>query len=165
MAHPTMTAGALHRSTKTYGHDLGFSVAFRQWRAESHCRLLHGYSLGFRFEFAAEELDCRNWVVDFGGLKGLKGILEDSFDHKTVISEDDPELAYFQEGAKRGVLDLVVLPASGCEKFAELVFEVAAQWLHDAGFSPRCQLLSVEVKEHGSNSAIFSKEYQPTAKE
>ena len=29
-------------STKTYGHDLGLSAAFRQWRAESHCRLIHG---------------------------------------------------------------------------------------------------------------------------
>ena len=76
---------ALHRSTKTYGHDLGFSVAFRQWRAQSHCRLLHGYSLAFRFEFAAEELDPRNWVVDFGGLKGLKAMLEQNFDHKTVF--------------------------------------------------------------------------------
>lgn len=149
---------AIHRSTKTYGHDLGFSVAFRQWRAESHCRLLHGYSLAFRFEFAADTLDPRNWVVDFGGLKALKGMLENTFDHKTIISADDPELAWFQEGAKRGVLDLVVLESVGCEKFAEFIFECTEQWLKDAGFSPRCWLTSVEVKEHGANSAIFSKE-------
>lgn len=148
---------AEHRSTKTYGHDLGFSVAFRQWRAHSHCRLLHGYSLGFRFEFAANDLDERNWVVDFGGLKGLKAMLEDNFDHKTIVSEDDPELAWFQDGANRGILDLVVLPAVGCEKFAEFIFECAEVWLLDAGFSPRCRLVSVEVKEHGANSAIYTK--------
>lgn len=148
---------AEHRSTKTYGHDLGFSVAFRQWRAHSHCRLLHGYSLAFRFEFAANDLDGTNWVVDFGGLKGLKAMLEDNFDHKTVISEDDPELAWFQDGANRGILDLVVLPAVGCEKFAEFIFECAEVWLLDAGFSPRCRLVSVEVKEHGANSAIYTK--------
>ena len=148
---------AEHRSTKTYGHDLGFSVAFRQWRAHSHCRLLHGYSLAFRFEFAANDLDAVNWVVDFGGLKGLKAMLEDNFDHKTVVSEDDPELAWFQDGANRGILDLVVLPAVGCEKFAEFIFECAEVWLLDAGFSPRCRLVSVEVKEHGANSAIYIK--------
>jgi 6-pyruvoyltetrahydropterin/6-carboxytetrahydropterin synthase len=45
--------------------------------------------------------------------------------------------------------------AGGCEKFAELVFLCAEQWLKDAGFSPRCRLVNVEVKEHGANSAIY----------
>ena len=146
-----------YKSTKTYGHDLGFSCAFRQWRADSHCRFVHGYALAFRFEFEADELDARNWVVDFGGLKPLKAMLEDTFDHKTVISEDDPHLEYFKQGHDMGVLDLVVVPAGGCEMFAELVYEVTEQWLKDAGFSPRCRLVSVEVKEHGSNSAIFAR--------
>lgn len=150
-------AKGLHLSTKTYGHDLGFSVAFRQWRAESHCRLVHGYSLAFKFVFSSTELDIRNWVVDFGSMKSLKGMLEDNFDHKMVISEDDPELEYFKEGARRGVLDLVVLPAVGCEKFAEFIFEVTESWLKDNGYAPRCNLHSVEVKEHGANSAMFSR--------
>ena len=142
-------------STKTYGHEQGLSCAFRQWRAESHCRLLHGYSLAFKFVFSSKELDERNWVVDFGGLKSLKQILSDNFDHTTIVAEDDPELSWFQEAHRRGILRLVVLPAGGCEKFAEYVYEVAAQWLQDAGFAPRCKLVSVEVKEHGSNSAIY----------
>ena len=145
------------RSTKTFGHDLGLSCAFRQWKAESHCRYVHGYALAFRFEFEADELDVRNWVVDFGGLKGLKAMLEDTFDHKLVVASDDPHIEYFREGHKLGVLDLVEVEAGGCEKFAELVFECAEQWLLDAGFSPRCSLVSVEVKEHGANSAIYLK--------
>jgi 6-pyruvoyltetrahydropterin/6-carboxytetrahydropterin synthase len=146
-----------HRSTKTYGHELGFSCAFRQWRAESHCRLIHGYALAFRFEFEAEVLDVRNWVVDFGGLKPLKQILEDTFDHTTVIAQDDPHLEYFRQGERLGVMRLVVVEDGGCEKFAELIYEVTEQWLKDAGFSPRCKLVSVEVKEHGANSAIFTR--------
>ena len=144
-----------HQSTKTYGHDLGFSAAFRQHRADSHCRLVHGYSLGFRFVFEADELDKRNWVVDFGALKPLKAILEDTFDHTTIIAEDDPHLDWFEEANERGILRLVVLPSAGCEKFAEFVYGVAEQWLLDAGFAPRCRLVSVEVKEHGANSAIY----------
>lgn len=143
------------QSTKTYGHDLGFSCAFRQWKAESHCRYIHGYALGFKFIFETDELDVRNWVVDFGGLKSLKSMLEDTFDHKCVIAEDDPEIEYFRQGHDLGVLELVIVPAGGCEKFAELVYEVAQQWLRDAGFAPRCRLASVEVMEHGANSAVF----------
>ena len=144
-------------STKTFGHDLGISCAFRQWEAESHCRFIHGYALAFEFCFAAEELDVRNWVVDFGGLKGLKAILEDTFDHKLVVAEDDPQLNYFKQGEELGVLDLVIVPAGGCEKFAQMVYEVTEQWLLDAGFAPRCRLVSVQVKEHGANSAIYTK--------
>ena len=78
------------RSTKTYGHEIGLSACFRQWRAESHCRLLHGYALAVKFVFESEELDVRNWVVDFGSLKTLKGWLEDTFDHTLLVANDDP---------------------------------------------------------------------------
>lgn len=144
-------------STKTYGHEVGLSTAFRQWRADSHCKYIHGYALAFTFTFQADELDSRNWVVDFGGLKGLKAILETTFDHKLIVAQDDPELPWFMEAEKRGIAELVVLPAGGCEKFAQYVYEVAEQWLVDAGFAPRCRLVGVEVKEHGANSAIYSK--------
>jgi 6-pyruvoyltetrahydropterin/6-carboxytetrahydropterin synthase len=143
------------RSTKTYGHELGFSAAFRQWRAESHCRLVHGYALSIKFVFEADELDVRNWVVDFGSLKSLKAMLQDTFDHTTIIAEDDPQLEYFRRGHDIGVLRLVVLPAVGCEKFAQFIYECTQVWLKDSGYAPRCRLVSVEVCEHGANSAIY----------
>ena len=55
-------------STKTYGHNIGLSAVFRQPNADV-CRLLHGYSLQFKFTFGCSELDNKNWAVDFGGLK------------------------------------------------------------------------------------------------
>ena len=146
---------ARYRSTKTFGHDMGLSAAFRQWRANSHCRFIHGYALAFRFEFEADELDARNWVVDFGGLKGLRGMLEDTFDHKLLVAQDDPEIEWFREAQRRGIAEVVEVEAGGCEKFAELVYECTEQWLRDAGFAPRCRLVSVEVREHGANSAIY----------
>ena len=147
---------ARYRSTKTFGHDIGLSAAFRQWRADSHCRFIHGYALAFRFEFEAQELDARNWVVDFGGLKGLRGMLEDTFDHKLLVAQDDPEIEWFREAQRRGIAEIVEVEAGGCEKFAELVYECTDQWLQDAGFAPRCRLVSVEVREHGANSAIYT---------
>ena len=145
-------------STKTYGHDLGLSCAFRQWRADSHCKYLHGYSMAVKFIFETEELDVRNWAVDFGSLKGLKGKLEDLLDHKTLVAEDDPEMEWFKEAERRGILRLRVLPSVGCERLAEYIFEVIKIWLADNGYDPRVRLVSVEVMEHGANSAVFHRE-------
>lgn len=142
------------RSTKTFTPEVGLSCAFRQWRAHSHCRFLHGYALGIKLEFCATELDHCGWVVDFGGLKGFKQVLETIFDHKTLVAKDDPQLGQFQEMARLGIIDLQVVPATGCEAFARLIYDLAEGWLHDAGFSPRVWLASVEVSEHGANSAI-----------
>ena len=148
---------ARYSSTKTYGHDVGLSAVFRQWRADSHCRFLHGYALAVRIEFEADELDARNWVVDFGGLKDFKGKLETTFDHKTLVATDDPQISMFRELAIARVIDMVEVPATGCEKFAEYIFEVAEIWLRDAGYGDRVRVASVEVREHGANSAIVSR--------
>ncbi len=143
-----------YRSTKRWGHDQGLSVAFRQHGAESHCHFVHGYSIGVKFTFEAEELDYRNWVVDFGDLKELKAKIQNLFDHKTVIAEDDPALDWFREGDRDGYIDLVVLPAVGCEAFAETIFFMTEDYLNFKGYSPRCRLVSVEVSEHEGNSAL-----------
>jgi 6-pyruvoyltetrahydropterin/6-carboxytetrahydropterin synthase len=145
-----------HISTKTYDHNVGLSAAFRQWRAESHCRFIHGYSLAIRLEFEAEQLDVRNWVVDFGSLKSFKGWLEDTFDHKTLVAEDDPEYDTFVELDRKGLIQMVTVPATGCEAFSKMIFEAAEVWLQDNGYSPRAWIRSVEIKEHGGNSAIYS---------
>lgn len=141
-------------STKTYGHDMGLSVAFRQWRAQSHCRFIHGYALGVKFVFSAMELDSCGWVVDFGGLKDMKEMLVDSFDHKLVVAYDDPQRANFELMHMQGLADVVIFPATGCEAFSRMIYDAAEQWLKDAGFSARVTLVSVEVSEHGGNSAI-----------
>ena len=143
------------RSTKRYGHEVGLSCAFRQWRAESHCQFIHGYALAVRLEFETEELDARNWVVDFGSLKSLKGMLENTFDHTLVIAEDDPMRQELECLADFGLAQIRILPAVGCEKFAEYIFGATETWLQSNGYAPRVRLHSVEVAEHGANSAIY----------
>jgi len=143
-------------STKTYGHDIGLSACFRQHKAKSHCRFLHGYALAVRVEFEAVELDENNWVVDFGGLKSFKGMLETTFDHKLLIAEDDPERSKLMHLKVIGVADIVLVPATGCESFAKMIYECAEVWLRDNGYGQRVTVRSVEVKEHGANSAIYT---------
>lgn len=146
----------MYRSSKTYGHDIGLSACFRQHRAESHCRFFHGYALSIHLEFEADELDIRNWVVDFGSLKPLKAMLEGTFDHKLLVAEDDPFLDEIKEMQNCGLAQVVEVPATGCEAFAHMIYEVAEQWLSDAGYAPRVRMHHVTVREHGANSATYT---------
>lgn len=145
-----------YQSTKTYGHNIGLSACFRQPHADhSHCRFLHGYSLAFRFTFEASELDKRNWVVDFGGLKPLKAWLEETFDHKVVLDREDPMLYKFAELENAGLAELTILDGVGVEKFAEHAYNFADKLVREMTDN-RCWVVSVECMEHGANSAIYN---------
>jgi 6-pyruvoyltetrahydropterin/6-carboxytetrahydropterin synthase len=146
-----------YQSTKTFTHASGISACFRQWKAKSHCHFLHGYALQVRIEFEAEKLDERNWVVDFGGLKPIKKWIEDHFDHKTIAASDDPKLPLFVEMHQAGLMDLVIVEAVGCEKFAELIFKKAKEFIAQSEYDGRVQVSRVEVSEHEGNSAIVSR--------
>ena len=141
-------------STKTYGHERGLSCAFRQPNAtHSHCSLIHGYALSFKFTFGCSSLDDKNWAVDFGGLKELKDWLEMMFDHTTAVDREDPMIDHFCELEEVGLIDLRVMDGVGCEKFAEHAYMYADELIKHKS-NNRCWVESVEVKEHGANSAI-----------
>jgi len=142
-------------STKTYGHNIGLSACFRQPNAHSHCKFLHGYSLAFRFTFGCRELDERNWVVDFGGLKPLKAWLEDTFDHKVVLDKDDPFMDTFKILENAGLAELTIVDGVGVEKFAEHAYNFADDLVNEMT-DGRCWVVSVECMEHGANSAIYN---------
>ena len=148
-------------STKTYNNDRGLSCAFRQWRAESHCSLIHGYSIGIKVIFECDTLDERNWVMDFGGLKDFKNWTEHMFDHTLLVAEDDPELDRFIELDKvGGIVNLRIVPAVGCERFAEMAWTKLTKLINKSiqdgkALNPSVRVKSVEVFEHGANSAIY----------
>ena len=129
------------------------SVAFRQWRStHSHCQFIHGYRLTADITFEADELDERNWVADFGGLKALKKDLENTFDHKLVVAEDDPELALLKSLGQMKVAEVVVLENVGCERFAEYVLNKADNFINEAT-NGRVRVKSVQINEHEKNFA------------
>ena len=153
-------------STKTYGNDRGLSCCFRQWRStHSHCSLLHGYSIGIKLIFECDTLDDKNWCMDFGGLKGFKEWADHMFDHTLVVAEDDPKLEMFKQMAEfglqdqGGVCDLRIVPAVGCEMFAKMAYDKMAELLASGNMrypvNPTVRIKSVEVFEHGANSAIY----------
>jgi 6-pyruvoyltetrahydropterin/6-carboxytetrahydropterin synthase len=151
---------AKFQSTKLFD---GYSTCFRQWRAEdTHCKFLHGYAVSFRVWFEGE-LDYRNWVWDFGGMKRSKNTIngmspKDYFayllDHTTIIAEDDPHLTLFKQMHVEGIIQLRVLPVTGCERFAEFLYDTINIFLakETAG---RVKAVKVEVYEHERNSASY----------
>lgn len=151
--------------TKTFGHDLGLSAAFRQWRADSHCHFVHGYALAIELTFVANSLDSRNWVIDFGAFSEVRTLLKNMFDHKLLVAEDDPQLSYLIEGGNRGVFDVEIVRNVGCECFAELVYTKVETWLssyekkQQHPLQGAVRLDSVKVSEHGANSASYRRQY------
>jgi 6-pyruvoyltetrahydropterin/6-carboxytetrahydropterin synthase len=142
----------MYQSTKTFTP--GYSCAFRQWRAESHCRFIHGYALEIKLVFGAETLDVNNWVVDFGGFKKLKDTFELQFDHTTIMAADDPLIQLFLDMKEAGLITLRTMPAVGCEAFAQWVYWTTIEWLNAEGLAERVWLVSAEVREHVGNSAL-----------
>lgn len=148
------------QSTKLFD---GYSACFRQWRAEgTHCRFLHGYAVSFRVWFEGE-LDHRNWVFDFGGMKRAKTSIlgmspKDYFayllDHTTIVAEDDPYLLHFKQLDTEGVIQLRILPNVGCEKFAEHLYNIINEFLGEET-DGRVRATRVEVYEHERNSASY----------
>ena len=148
------------QSTKLFD---GFSTVFRQWKAEgTHCRFLHGYGVSFRVWFEGE-LDERNWVWDFGGMKRAKGTIDGMnpktwmdymFDHTYIIAEDDPFLPLAKGMDSGGIVQLRIVPATGAEQFAKYIYEKVSEFIQ-IETEGRVRVVSVEFKEHNKNSAIY----------
>ena len=148
------------QSTKLFD---GYSACFRQWKAEgTHCRFLHGYAVSFRVWFEGD-LDHRNWVWDFGGMKRANGNIEGMspkaffdylLDHTTIVSVDDPYMETFKQMDKDGIIQLRILPAVGCERFAEYLHTVINEFLQEET-EGRVRATKVEVYEHERNSASY----------
>lgn len=145
---------AKYISTKTY-EQIG-PVAYRQWKADSHCKFLHGYALSFHFEFECDTLDARNWCVDFGGLKELKYKLEEWFDHKLLVSECDPHKEALLQLEKLGLAKITIVEKTGCEGLADFLYEyINTIFLPSWGEeSKRVWCCKVQVRETNSNMAM-----------
>ena len=93
-------------------------------------------------------------MVDFGALKPVKAFLSVLLDHTTLVAEDDPAMATFNDLANRALIQMRVVPGTGCEAFAAYIAAHLRVWLLAEGYAPRVRLRKVEVREHGANSAM-----------
>ena len=115
-------------STKEY-HD-AFPCAYRQWRADSHCNLIHGYSFSMKFYFGTNDLD---------------------------VAKDDPHFATYKLLQDLNLAKLTVLPKLGCEGLADMLYKyvngvyIPEMW--GPGEAERLWCFRVEVRETQANMA------------
>lgn len=148
------------QSTKVFD---GFSCVFRQWKAETtHCKYVHGYGVSFKVWFEGD-LDERNWVWDFGGMKRAKGEIDGMnpkawmdymFDHTMLIAEDDPFIESFKLMDQAGAAQVRILPAVGAEKFAEYIYNKLQEFVNTET-EGRVKVVQVQFMENQRNSAIY----------
>ena len=148
------------RSTKVFD---GYSTVFRQWKADgTHCQFLHGYGVSFKVWFEGE-LDERNWVWDFGGMKRAKGTIDgmnpkswmdNMFDHTVIVADDDPYLEQFKQMWKDGIIQLRIIPATGAEQFAKYIYEKLNTFIQEET-NGRVRVVQVEFRENEKNTAFY----------
>ena len=141
----------------------GYSTVFRQWKADgTHCKFLHGYGVSLKVWFEGE-LDERNWVWDFGGMKRAKGNIDGMnpkawmdymFDHTTIVATDDPGIGGFRTMNELGIIQLRELEAVGAEQFAKYIYEKLNKFVQEET-NGRVSVVRVEFMEHNKNTAIY----------
>ena len=141
----------------------GFSTVFRQWKAENtHCKYVHGYGISFKIYFEGE-LDERNWVWDFGGMKRAKGKIDGKtpkewmdfmFDHTLIVADDDPYAKAFAQMHEAGVAQVRFIPSTGAEKFAEYIYNKVNDFVKEET-GGRVKVTKVKFMEHGKNAASY----------
>jgi 6-pyruvoyltetrahydropterin/6-carboxytetrahydropterin synthase len=98
--------------------------------------------------------------MDFGGMKEFKAWVDYMFDHTLIIAQDDPEFQtlVLLDGK---LADVRVVDGVGCEMFAKMCYdkmdEILVNGLTRYPVNPTVRIKSVEVFEHGSNSAIYER--------
>jgi 6-pyruvoyltetrahydropterin/6-carboxytetrahydropterin synthase len=147
-------------STKVFD---GYSTVFRQWRAEgTHCKFLHGYGVSFKVWFEGD-LDERNWVWDFGGMKRAKSTIDGMnpkawmdymFDHTTIVAEDDPNINLFKAMDESNIIQLRIIPAVGAEQFANYLWVKLNNFVQEET-DGRVRVIQVEFREHEKNTAFY----------
>ena len=141
----------------------GFSCCFRQWKADNtHCKFLHGYAISFEITFQGE-LDDRNWVWDFGGMKRAEETIDGMqpkdwfdymFDHTVIIAKDDPQKVVFQVMHDKGIIQLRIVDFVGAERFAQYIYEKVNDFVIRET-NNRVKVKKVVLKENNKNSATY----------
>lgn len=132
-------------------HD--FSYGHRVYGHESKCAHAHGHNGRIHFIVEAEKLDNIGRVMDFSVIKEkLCSFLEDEWDHKFLLWENDPWAEEFKKLDPNGIVILNFNPTA--ELMAQYLVEVIGpKRLAGTGVT----LQSVTVEETRKCSCTFIK--------
>ena len=77
---------------------IDFCYGHRLLNYEGKCKFLHGHNGRVVISLAAEELDDRGMVLDFGDIKHVVSKwIDETLDHRMLLHRDDPAIAALEE--------------------------------------------------------------------
>lgn len=143
--------GERYTITKSYNN---LKAAHAQWRHEGHCKRAHGENWTIHITFTTLELDDKNFIVDFGGLRGLRDQLEHYFDHTLLLDEDDPQKTLFDALSEAGRAKIHYLPSASAEGLSKFVFGLSNDYILNFT-NGRVWVQEVTVEEDCKNTATY----------
>ena len=100
-----------------------FCYGHRLLDYDGKCRHLHGHNGLAVVTIAAETLDHRGMVMDFGDIKrAVSSWIDDNLDHRMILRKDDPVVPLLQQ-LREPLYLLDVNPTA--ENIAKLIFDFA----------------------------------------
>ncbi|MBI3735201.1 6-carboxytetrahydropterin synthase QueD [Candidatus Sumerlaeota bacterium] len=103
---------------------IDFCYGHRLRNYEGKCKYLHGHNGRIEIELAAEKLDGRGMVVDFGDIKNvMKKWVDENLDHRMLLRKDDPAIAFI---AGQGEPYYLMDENPTAENIAKLIYEQTA---------------------------------------
>lgn len=119
---------------------------------EGKCQHLHGHNYRFHFKVASRGLDEVGRVLDFSVIKStLCQWLEEQWDHKFLIWEEDPYLPTLQQLTPESMVVVPFNPTA--ENIAEyFTTRIAPKLLQETG----CMLVETKIEETRKCSVTYS---------
>lgn len=103
--------------------EIHFSYGHRLLEHPGKCANLHGHNAKIQIEISSQMLDSQGMVMDFYKIREvIGGWIEETLDHKMILSEKDPLSAVLQKAGEPLVLTKENPTA---ETIARLIFEEA----------------------------------------
>jgi 6-pyruvoyltetrahydropterin/6-carboxytetrahydropterin synthase len=104
--------------------EIRFCYGHRLLNYEGKCRHLHGHNGRAVLTLAADHLDARGMVMDFGEIKeAVSTWIDETLDHRMLLHENDPALPWLKQQGEP-VFVLNVNPTA--ENIARVIFDFAA---------------------------------------
>lgn len=131
-----------------------FEAAHRLWQLDDDhaCKKLHGHSYKVEVELGADHLDENGFIIDFGELKPFQEYLDLAWDHRTILTYDDPLTQQLAD------YEIMIMPdklPSTAENMARVFADIVAKLF--AKKIDGMLEIKVTVWETAKNSASFQR--------
>lgn len=134
-------------------------VAHRNWKSKTHCSFIHGYARSVELVVGCHQLAEEDWVYDFSKFKEIRKFLEENWDHRLLIADDDPQLEELKRMHELKLLNLNIMDTNkgygpSIEQSCKFVADFADNYIKKET-NNRCFLVEVNIWEKQDNKATL----------